>query len=319
MQQAASAAKRRTWHRRNLRAKLPESGWGNAAVSIHSDYRLTVESEVRVPQGTAQLVHLNAAVPTDLVMLDRDTYWLDLSLTSRSPNARACYRDHWPAHRYRRLGKVFLLPPGETVQMCSDGTLSESCVVCHLKPEAMLEGFDAPLEWTDRRLEAGLDIPEATIRDLLLRLAREMRQPGFASQALIELIAAQLAIELARYFGSFVDTAASSELAPWRLRLIDERLRDLRHPPTLAELATLCRLSVRQLTRSFRLSRDCSLGEYIARHRIEYARELLAGDQSLKAIGYALGFATPSAFCVAFRRSTGRTPGEYRREVLHRR
>ncbi len=268
--------------------------------------------------ATAQLVHLNAVVPTDLVMVDRDTYWLDLSLTSRSPNARACYRDHWHPQRYKRLGKVFLLPPGETVQMCSDGTLSERCVVCHLQPEAMLEGFDGPLEWTSRRLEAGLDIPEATIRGLLLKLAREMQQPGFASQALIELITAQLAIELARYFGSFVETASSREMAPWRLRLIEERLRDLRDPPTLAELATLCKLSVRQLTRSFRLSRGCSLGEYIAERRIEYAKELLAGDQSLKAIAYALGFATPSAFCVAFRHTTGRTPGEYRREIMGR-
>jgi AraC family transcriptional regulator len=282
-------------------------------MSVRSDYQRTIESEVRVPFATTQLVRLQSSVPTDLVMFDRETYWLDFCLTSRSPNARACYRDHWNPRQFRRLGKVFLLPPGETVQMCSDGTLSETCVVCHLSPDAMVEWFDGTLEWTDRRLEAGLDIPEMAVRSLLSRLAKEMQQPGFGSDALIELITAQLAIELARYFGSLKDAAATSALAPWRLRLVEERLRDINDAPTLSELAALCSISVRQLTRGFRGSRGCSLGEYIAETRIRHAKQLLTGDQNLKTISHALGFADPSAFCVAFRRATGKSPGEYRR------
>jgi AraC family transcriptional regulator len=284
-------------------------------MSVHSDYQRTIDSEVHVPFGTAQLVRLQSSVPTDLVMFDRETYWLDFCLTSRSPNARACYRDHWSPRQFKRLGKVFLLPPGETVQMCSDGTLSETCVVCHLSPDTMLEWFDGTLEWTNRRLEAGLDIPETTVRSLLFRLAKEMQQPGFGSDALIELITAQLAIELARYFGSLKETVSTSALAPWRLRLVEERLRDINDAPTLSELAALCNISVRQLTRGFRGSRGCSLGEYIAETRIDHAKQLLAGDQNLKAISHALGFAAPSAFCVAFRRATGKSPGEYRREL----
>lgn len=285
-------------------------------MSVRSDYQLTIESEVRVPIATTQLVRLRATVPTDLVMIDRDAYWLDLCLTSRAQNARACYRDHWGPRRFKRLGKVFLLPPGETVQMCSDGTLSETCVVSHINPDAMREWFAGDLQWTNRRLEAGLDIPEATIRNLLLGLAKEMREPGFGGTTLIELITGQLAIELARYFGTFNENAPMRELAPWRMRLIDERLQDVRNTPTLAELASLCKLSIRQLTRGFRASRGCSLGEYIASSRIDHAKQLLGGDQSLKAIGYALGFATPSAFCVAFRRATGKSPSEFRREIM---
>jgi len=286
-------------------------------VSALSDYQRTIESEVRVPIATTQLVRLHASVPTDVVMIDRDTYWLDLCLTSRAQNARACYRDHWSPRRFKRLGKVFLLPPGETIQVCSDGTLSETCVVCHISPDALREWFDGEPQWTNRRLEAGLDIPEATIRGLLFRLAKEMQQPGFGGTTLIELITGQLAIELARYFNGFTEIASARELAPWRLRLIDERLADVRNLPTLAELADLCKISVRQLTRGFRASRGCSLGEYVAERRIDHAKELLASEQSLKAIGYSLGFATPSAFCVAFRRATGKAPSEYRREVVY--
>lgn len=285
-------------------------------MSPHSVYRRTVESEVRMPIGTTQLVQLSASVPTDVLMMDRDMYWLDFALTSRAQNARACYRDHWSPRRFKRLGKVFLLPPGENIRMCADGALSETCVVVHISPDALRQWFDGEVEWTNRRLEAGLDIPEATIRGLLLRLAKEMQQPGLGGPALIELITSQLAIELARYFGGFTETGKVRELAPWRMRLIDERLTDLQAVPTLAELAALCRMSIRQLTRGFRASRDCSLGEYIAARRVEHAKTLLAGDQSLKAIGYSLGFATPSAFCVAFRRATGKAPSEYRREAM---
>jgi AraC-like DNA-binding protein len=78
------------------------------------------------------------------------------------------------------------------------------------------------------------------------------------------------------------------------------------------ELAALCKLSVRQLTRGFRASRDCSIGDYVANSRIERAKRLLTSDQSIKTIAYSLGFNSSSGFCFAFRRATGMTPGEFR-------
>jgi AraC family transcriptional regulator len=176
--------------------------------------------------------------------------------------------------------------------------------------------FEGDLEWTDRRLEAGLDIPDANIRRLLLRLAEEMRNPGFASKALVELIVVQLAIELGRYCATVKESPATGGLAPWRLRLIDERLREVRETPTLSELAALCNLSVRQLTRAFRTSRGYSIGDHVAQCRIDNAKRLLATDESVKAIAYALGFASPSSFSFAFRCATGQTPREFREHAL---
>jgi AraC family transcriptional regulator len=75
---------------------------------------------------------------------------------------------------------------------------------------------------------------------------------------------------------------------------------------------------VRQLTRGFRASRGRSIGECIARSRLDHARRLLATEQSVKAIAYSLGFASPSAFCFAFRRDTGETPRQFRERVLRR-
>jgi AraC-like DNA-binding protein len=89
--------------------------------------------------------------------------------------------------------------------------------------------------------------------------------------------------------------------------------------PTLSELAALFKLSVRQLTRGFRASRGCSIGDYVANSRIERAKRLLASDQSIKTIAYALGFNSSSGFCFAFRRATGMTPGEFRASGAARR
>ena len=276
---------------------------------------MTIDAEVHAPGATAQLVRFKMTGPADNVKSKSDDYWLDLCLTPRPRNARACYRNRWNPHRFERIGKVFLVPPGETMQARSDGNSSQMSILCHLRPEAMRAWFDGDLQWTDRGLEASLDIQDANVRGLLLRLAQETRYPGFASATLVELIAAQLAIELGRYCSRVNETPVSGGLAPWRLRMIDECLREVQAAPTLTELAELCKLSVRQLTRGFRASRGCSIGDYVANNRIDHAKNLLASDQSVKSIAYSLGFSSPSSFCFAFRRATGVTPREFRQRA----
>jgi AraC family transcriptional regulator len=277
---------------------------------------MTVEAELRVPVATAQLVRFHFAEPADNIFRE-DRYQLDLCLTPRPRNARACFPDRWRPDRFERIGNVFLVPPGEAMRARSDECGRQTSIICQLQPDAMRTWFDADLEWDARRLMAGLDIRSGSIRSLLLRLAEEARQPGFASEFLVELIAGQLAIELARFCTAIGDAKRGGGIAPWQLRLIDERLIDGCKVPTLPELAGLCGLSVRQLTRGFRASRGCSIGEHVANSRVERAKRLLATDTAIKAIVYELGFASPSSFCFAFRRATGETPSQFRRRVRH--
>mgnify|MGYP000524512524 CR=1 FL=1 len=277
---------------------------------------MQVEAELRAPMGSAQLVRFCFDNPIDLLTRENDSYRLDLCLSPRPSNSRACFPDRWNERRFERIGNLFLLPAGEVMRARSDGCCEQTSLVCQLQPETMKEWFDGDLCWTDRRLMAGLDIRDANIQHLLFRLIQEARQPGFASEILVELLVAQLAIELTRYCTEVGKTASTGGLSAWRLRLIDERLEELGQAPTLTELAELCRLSVRQLTRGFRASRDCSIGDYVANSRMKQAKQLLATDQSVKSIAYALGFSSPSSFCYAFRRDTGETPGQYRQRLL---
>jgi len=283
---------------------------------MQSNDVMTIDAEIRVPAATARLARFHVNVPADNIMGRRDEYWLDMCLTPRPNNARACYRDHWGPHRFERIGHIFLLPPHETLQAKSDGGATQTSILCHLQPEPLRRWFDGDLRWTDRHREASLDIPDANIRRLMLRLAEETREPGFASEALVELIVGQLVIELGRYCAKVTEGSACGGLSPWRLRLIEERLREVSAAPTLSELAEICNLSVRQLTRGFRASRGRSIGDHIAQCRIDNAKRLLSADQSVKAIAYSLGFASPSSFSFAFRRATGETPREFRQRVL---
>lgn len=277
---------------------------------------MTIDAELRVPVATVQLVRFNFVEPVAGTLREDDAYLLNMCLTPRPRNARACYCEHWAPNRFERLGDLFLLPPREALQARSDCGRQAS-VVCRLHAEPIRAWLGGEVEWTDRRLQATLDIPDTNIRRLLLRLAEETRHPGFASEMLVELIAAQMAIELARYCTAIKEASVTGGLAPWRLRLIDERLWEVTEPPTLSELAGLCKVSVRQLTRGFRASRGCSIGEHVAQSRLDNAKRLLASDQSVKSIAYSLGFSSPSSFSYAFRRAVGETPRQFRQRALH--
>lgn len=278
-----------------------------------SEPSMSLDAELRVPLALAQLVRFHVSEPVDDILRNNENYWLDYSFTPRSPNARACFIEHWSPHRFEPIGTIFLAPPHEIMRARSDGGPDQVSLLCHMHPASLRQYFGDEPVWTGRRLEAALDIADDNIRRLLQRIAEELRHPGIASATLVELIVAQLAIELSRYCTGVSEEPTIGGLAPWRLRLIDERLNDMLSVPTLTELGEICGLSARQLTRAFRASRGCSIGDHITRCRLEQAKRLLGSDDdSIKAIAHALGFASPSNFSYAFRRATGLTPRQFR-------
>ena len=276
--------------------------------------QMTIEAELATPAVTVRVTRFDVHPGEATMPRDTDCR-LDLSLTPRTPNARISFRDRWSAHRFERPGKVFIVPPGEALRARTDGG-PQSSVVCMLRPDAIRRWLERDIAWSNRLIEASLDIPGTCMPALLTRLGGEARHPGFASAALCEAIAVQIAVEFGRYYLGIEEGIRMGGLPPWRLRLIEERLRDGADTPTLGELAEMCGLSVRQLTRGFRASRGRSIGEHIAERRIETARSRLGGGESVKSIAFAMGFRSPSSFCHAFRRATGQTPQQYRQHAL---
>jgi AraC family transcriptional regulator len=277
--------------------------------------RFEVDAEAVLPTARVQLVRLDHPGPGESVFRADGVYWIDLCLTPRRPSARARYVDRWALHRFHGMGSIIALPPGEPLQLQTAGGRHAS-LICALKAEAVDRWFPPDYEWNDRRLEACLDLSSANIRGLLLRLALELRRPGVASEALTESIVFQLSIEIARYLVAISEPTEMGGLATWRLRTIDRRLGEPGEPPSLAELAELCNMSVRQLTRGFRTSRGCSIGDYMAQSRMEAAKRRLSSGESIKTIAISMGYASQSNFAFAFRRATGVTPSEFRTRLL---
>jgi AraC family transcriptional regulator len=275
---------------------------------------LTVEAERHVPLATILLVRYDLPESYERYFFDEDEYWLDLCLGTRPLYTRACYEEYWSPRRFEPIGDMLLVPPGKALRVL--GSRGEhSSILCLLHSESIRDWLEDEFEWTDRILEATLDLSSPSIRKLVLRLGQELRCPGIATQILTELIAGQIAIEMFRHAAAINDGPTRGGLTPWRLRIIDERLAERCDAPTLAELAELCDLSVRQLARGFRTSRDCSIGDYVARSQIGHAKRLLATDESVKSVAYTLGYASPSNFSCAFRRATGQTPRQFRRRL----
>jgi AraC family transcriptional regulator len=273
------------------------------------------EARQTVSTGSVELVHFSFTHPPNGKVVFDDHFSLQLCLTSQHRGARGNFRDYWGAQRFEPVGAMFIVPPRNELHLRSDETAPISSLGYHLKVDSLLQWFDTLPAATDALLCASLDIHSSGVKGLLLQLADELRQPGFASNALIESLTTQVAIELFRHGNKLREDSAQGGLAPWQLRAIDARVKELRDAPSLAELANLCRVSVRQLARGFRASRGCSLGAFVADHQLEHAKRLLASDESIANIASKLGFSSSSNFCFAFRRATGNSPGHFRKTL----
>jgi AraC family transcriptional regulator len=277
--------------------------------------KLAVGAEIDLSIARVQIAQFNYPGPATSTFRADEVFWIDICLTPRRPKDCGRYIDRWGPHRFTDLGAIIALPPGEKLCLMSNGGRRTS-LICQLRAAAVRKWLACDFQLTDRRLEVCLDIANATIRGLLLRLARELTNPGIASTELAEAITLQLSIELARHLTAVREVVETGGLAPWRLRIVEKRLAKPGPPATLRELSALCKLSARQLTRAFRASRGCSIADYMTEIRIEAAKRRLATDESIKEIAASMGFSSQSTFTYAFRRTTGVTPNQFRTRML---
>lgn len=278
-----------------------------------------IDAELPLSIGRVQMIRQSWDEPFDHCGMT-PVHHLELSLLPRSAHARACYPAHWGPHRFEPIGEMFLLPAGEMVHTKSE-CRHQNSIVFEFDAASVAPWIAFAPVWTDRRLQGCLDIVSHEIRGLMFRIGEEARAPGLASRTMIELMAAQVAIELSRYICGIDEERAIGGLSPWRLRLIEERLASAVAPPGVVELAALCNISVRHLTRAFRVSRGRSIGAHVLEHRMTHAKKLIESGMNIKSVARAMDFTASSNFTAAFRRATGETPREYKqrvsRSVLH--
>jgi AraC family transcriptional regulator len=117
--------------------------------------------------------------------------------------------------------------------------------------------------------------------------------------------------------GVVIDThTRRGRLATWQAKRVIGYINDrLAERILTKELAELVNLSTSHFFRAFRVSIGLSPCDYIARRRIDAARERMRLTMApISQIALAVGFAEQSSFCRAFRRIVGQTPIQWRRE-----
>lgn len=97
---------------------------------------------------------------------------------------------------------------------------------------------------------------------------------------------------------------------------LEERLNgDLSYPWTLAEMAGIMGIGQTTLNTMVRNNTGFSPGQYLNHLRISKAKKLLGNsDTSITEIALDCGFSSSQHFSTSFKRSTGYTPRDYRKE-----
>jgi AraC family transcriptional regulator len=86
---------------------------------------------------------------------------------------------------------------------------------------------------------------------------------------------------------------------------------------TLCEMAQSVELSIAHFSRMFRKSTGETPHQFLVRHRVERAKEMLrSADARVIDVAVACGFKTQQHFAQIFRRVCGASPTEYRQEFL---
>ena len=230
----------------------------------------------------------------------------DLSLTGRAgePVGRFPELSCSP----QRIGELLFIPPRTRFHgRWHRGSQRTLWVVPH--DDAEWIGRD----WRSVSLEDVLDIHNTELRQAMLRLARELAQPGFAAGLMIEALCVEVLVLLQRHLTARPAALDARALGPAQLRRIEQLIDRAGPVPALADLARACNVSERHFTRLFRMATGQSAARFIHGRRMERARDrLLHSRLPVKQIAWEAGFDSPAAFATAFRRRTGHSPRVFR-------
>ena len=205
---------------------------------------------------------------------------------------------------------MLYLPPN--VRYWGQPALEKRNLLCLSFGDAFLaEVFDCENPLTSSVPHA--DIQNMALRRYLLAIASELSSPGLAAGPLLEALAIGATVELARW-SQLVCNPGGGVVLPMQAKRIEEYIRaNLSSALIISDIGRACGMSTRNVARVFKQATGVSIGDFIARCRVDLAKELLESDHvRIKEVSWRCGFRSSSAFSAAFRAATGMTPRDYR-------
>jgi len=159
-------------------------------------------------------------------------------------------------------------------------------------------------------LDSSASLQTKTIAYLGNKIYREFCLKDAASELAIEGLIFEVLAEAAR--GKV--GAAEKKTPRWLVQAREFLHANFSESVALETVAEIADVHPVHLARVFRQKYECTIGEYVRRLRVEYARQRIsASSDSLNQIALAAGFTDQSHFARTFKAQTGLTPGEYRK------
>lgn len=175
----------------------------------------------------------------------------------------------------------------------------------------------APIDWLALGPFSVESRPGLGIETQLMRIYDELINKRLGRERVIEACVDLVCVELVRQFRQGRPVRPDvyrGGLAAWRMRVLLGRVHAERPAPRVAELAELCGLTERQLSRAFKAETGMTIGRFIDEAIMERAHRLLtATTLPIAAIARELGFASADGFSQFYRRISGMTPAQIRR------
>ena len=179
--------------------------------------------------------------------------------------------------------------------------------------------LDSALRIADISFAPRLFFEDATLWDTALKLKSLVDSTGAEDRPYFDALGVVLVHEFVRLEGgmSSIPPQLRGGLAAWQERVVAAYIeKHLVEQIPLDTLAQLVPLSRYYFCRAFKQSFGMPPHRYQTSRRMEYAKLLLAKRAvSVTEIGIMLGFSSTSSFTAAFRRETGTTPTDYRRNI----
>ena len=159
-------------------------------------------------------------------------------------------------------------------------------------------------------LDASASSQTKTIEALGRKIYQEFRQMDEASALAIEGLIFEILAEAVRGKG-----ATPEKKSPLWLEQVKECLHaNFAESIALETLAEIADVHPVHLARVFRQKYNCTIGEYVRRLRVEFARQRISNsNDSFAEIALTAGFTDHSHFARIFKNHLGVTPKEYRR------